>query len=270
MKTALACPATKNIRPCLCVLASGSRGNSIYMSSGETAVLFDAGLSGVEIERRMKHQGLDPRSLDAIVVSHEHGDHIRSVGVLARRFGLPVHIASETLNAAGAAIGSLQITRLFECGMPFQINDLEIHPFAVSHDAASPAGFTIRTSRAKIAIATDMGIATGMVRQHLKDCTHLVLEANHDPVMLERGPYPWPTKQRIKGRTGHLSNEAAKELLMDIIHQELKHVILAHISETNNTPDRALSVVAEQCGRFPAKFSVAFQDASGETLQFDL
>lgn len=270
MKDSMDCSPLLSLSPCICTLASGSRGNSIYVSSGSTAVLFDAGLSGIEIERRMKQRGLDPQMLDAIVVSHEHGDHIRGVGVLARRFGLPVHIAPETLTAAQAAIGTVQTLCRFECGTPFQINDLEIHPFAVSHDAASPAGFTIRAGCAKIAIATDLGIAPGMVRQHLKDCTHLVLEANHDPVMLEKGPYPWSTKQRIKGRTGHLSNESARELLMEIIHEGLEQVILAHISETNNTYEKALSVVAEQCGRYPARFSVALQDVCGEALPFDL
>ena len=271
MKRAAGAKTTTQI-PCpgLCMLASGSRGNSIYISSGNTSVLFDAGLSGIEIERRMKQRGLDPQKLDAIVVSHEHQDHIHGVGVLARRFGIPVHIAPETLDAAKTVIGTIGTIHPFECGRAFRINDLEIHPFSVSHDAASPAGFTIRTGACKIAIATDLGIATGMVRQHLRDCTHLVLEANHDPVMLEQGPYPWPTKQRIKGRNGHLSNESAKELLMDIIHERLEHVILAHISGTNNTPEKALGVVAERCGRYPAKFSVAFQDACGETIQFDL
>lgn len=263
-------PLPERSRPCLCVLSSGSKGNSIYISSGNTAVLFDAGLSGVEIERRMRSQGLEPKDLDAIVVSHEHGDHIRGVGVLARRFGLPLHIAPETAKAGNRAIGSVKTVKPFECGIPFLINDLEIHPFSVSHDAASPVGFTIRTCCCKIAIATDLGIATGMVRQHLKDCTHLILEANHDPYMLEHGPYPWPLKQRVKGRTGHLSNESAKELLMDILHDRLEHVILAHISETNNTPEKALSVVAERCGRHPAKFSTAFQDICGERLYFGL
>ena len=256
--------------PCLCVLASGSKGNSIYISSGNTSVLFDAGLSGVEIERRMRDKGLDPRKLDAIVVSHEHSDHIRGVGVLARRFGLPLHIAPETAKAGQRALGRISTTIPFECGTPFSINDLEIHPFSVSHDAATPAGFTIQTCGCKIAIATDLGVATGMVRQHLKDCTHLVLEANHDPYMLEHGPYPWPLKQRIKGRDGHLSNESAKELLMEILHEGLEHVVLAHISETNNTPEKALSVVAERCNRHSVRFSVGLQHCCSERLDFCL
>ena len=252
--------------PCLCVLASGSRGNSIYVSSGTTSVLFDAGLSGVEIERRMASRGLDPESLDAIVVSHEHADHIRGVGVLARRYGLPVHIAPETIETAATSIGRLPAVFHFSCGSPFAIKDLDIHPFSVSHDAAAPAGFTIAAPFGKIAIATDLGIATGMVRQHLKHCTHLVLEANHDPGMLENGPYPWPLKQRVKGRTGHLSNESAGELLMDIIHDNLAHVVLAHISQQNNTPEKALSVVAARCGKHPVRFSAALQDACCDAI----
>ena len=254
--------------PCLCVLASGSRGNSIYISSGSTSVLFDAGLSGVEIERRMRFRGLTPNKLDAIVVSHEHADHIRGVGVLARRFGLPVHMAPETADAAKTDMGTINTVLPFEVGVSFSINDLEIHPFSVSHDAASPAGFTINTRGCKIAIATDLGIATGMVRHHLKDATHLVLEANHDLLMLEHGPYPWPVKQRVKGRSGHLSNDSAKELLMEILHDRLEHVILAHISESNNTPEKALSVVSERTGESRVKFSVALQDICTDVLPF--
>lgn len=266
MKTAKTHPCPKAPVPCLCVLASGSRGNSIYMSSGKTAVLFDAGLSGIEIERRMASRGLDPRKLDAIVVSHEHSDHIQGVGVLARRFDLPVHIAPASLASAKPSIGVIKHVRYFECGTPFFIKDLAIHPFSVSHDAASPAGFTIRACGCKIALATDMGIATGMVRQHLRDCTHIVLEANHDPFMLEQGPYPWSVKQRVKGRTGHLSNESAQELLMDILHDKLEHVILAHISQNNNTPEKALSVVAGKCRAHPVRFSLALQHACSEPI----
>ncbi|MGM0453666.1 MAG: MBL fold metallo-hydrolase [Thermodesulfobacteriota bacterium] len=251
---------------CLCMLASGSKGNSIYISSGQTAILFDAGLSGKEIERRMKLRGLLPQQLDAIVVSHEHSDHIQGVGVLARRFGLPVYIAPETHDAAQSHLGTIQALHPFECGTAFAVNDLRIRPFSVSHDAAAPAGFTIENGGGKIGLATDLGIATAMVRHHLRDCDLLVLEANHDPCLLETGPYPWPVKQRVKGRTGHLSNESAKALLMDLLHDRLAHVVLAHISESNNTPEQALQVVTEQVGRHPVQFSIACQDRCGEII----
>ncbi len=252
---------------CVCMLASGSKGNCIYMSSGNTTVLFDAGLSGVEIERRMKSRGLCPQTLDAIVVSHEHGDHIHGVGVLSRRFGVPVYIAPEAQQSATARLGRLHAVHPFECGISFAINDLSIHPFSVSHDVAAPAGFTITSGNRKIGLATDLGIATAMVRQHLKDCDMLVLETNHDPYMLETGPYTWPLKQRVKGRTGHLSNEAAKNLLMEVLHDRLAHVVLAHISETNNTPEKALSVVTERIDHHPVRFTTAYQHHCSELIR---
>ena len=229
----------------ICVLASGSKGNAIYVSDGHTAVLVDVGLSGVEIERRMQASQIDIHSVKAIIVSHEHSDHIRGVGVLARRYGLPVYITSETAAAAGHSLGRIDQIRDFQIGQTFSINDLSIHPFAISHDATDPAGFTISQNGRKIGIATDLGIATGMVKQHLQACSLLVLEANHDPTMLIDGPYPWPLKQRIKSRSGHLSNEESRELLSELKHDGLCHVILAHLSETNNTPEKALTAVQQ-------------------------
>ncbi|MFW6080269.1 MAG: MBL fold metallo-hydrolase [Desulfosalsimonas sp.] len=251
----------------VCVLASGSTGNCIYVSSGQTSVLFDAGLSGVRIEKRMKQCGIRPEDIDAIVVSHEHGDHVTGVGVLSRRYGLPVYINPATQKALSGQLGSIKNFCTFECGAFFSINDLMIRPFTVSHDAAEPAGFTVENSAGKIGIATDLGFAPAMVRHHLTDCDLLVLEANHDQEMLEHGPYPWPLKQRIKGRSGHLSNEAARDLLMEVMNERLEHVILAHISETNNTPEKALSVVAEPAECRDLNFSTASQHICGDLIR---
>jgi len=248
------------------MLASGSRGNSIYISSGETSVLIDAGLSGIEIERRMKSNNISIKSIDAIIVSHEHSDHIQGVGVLARRYDLPVYISSETIKTAAPQLGTIKTIINFSCGAAFTINNLTVRPFSISHDACDPAGFTIGSNGKKIGIATDLGIATAMVREHLKDCCCLVLEANHDVPMLEEGPYPWPVKQRIKSRTGHLSNESSKELLMDIMHDRLSHVILAHLSETNNTPENALRVISEQIDLNQIELTVAAQDTAGPII----
>lgn len=232
----------------ICVLASGSKGNAIYVSDGRTAILVDAGLSGIQIERRLRAAGLNAAELKAIVVSHEHNDHVQGVGVMARRYGLPVYISPATAAAAAGQLGRIADLRSFEIGRTFAINDLEIHPFATSHDAEDPAGFTIGHQVHKIGIATDLGIATGMVKHHLKNCSLLVLEANHDPEMLATGPYPWPLKQRIKSRNGHLSNEESRDLLGEIKHGGLCHVILAHLSETNNTPEKALQAVQQALG----------------------
>jgi phosphoribosyl 1,2-cyclic phosphodiesterase len=257
--------APGNGRPALCALASGSRGNSIYISDGRTSVLIDAGLSGVEIERRLRARNLSPGDLDAIVVSHEHADHIQGVGILSRRFRLPVYISRKTAAAAGP-LGKLHERVHFDCGAGFHINDLEIHPFSISHDAADPSGFILRTNGLKIGIATDLGRVTAMVAHHLQGCHALILEANHDPDMLRSGPYPWPLKQRILGRSGHLSNDASQTLLGDIVHAQLRHVVLAHLSEVNNTPETALRAFAAVAGGHHFKLSVATQAHGSELI----
>ena len=249
----------------VCTLASGSKGNATYMSDGETAILVDAGLSGVEIQRRLTSRNLSPEDLDAIIVTHEHSDHTRGVGILSRRFKLPVYINPKTRKVC-PGLGRLYDTRPFECGTTFQINNITVHPFAISHDAEDPAGFTIGQNGVTVGIATDLGIATSMVRQHLKRCALLILEANHDPTMLETGPYPWPLKQRIRGRTGHLSNPDSKTLLQELQHDNLQHVILGHLSETNNTPQKAFEEVSRAITRCNARMTVADQYSSGPVI----
>ena len=256
-----------NYNLAICILASGSRGNAVYISGGSTSILIDAGLSGIEIERRLNSKGLHPEDLDAILVSHEHTDHIQGVGVLSRRFNLPVFISSKTEKAAVSQLGNVRVIKNFECGSPFMINDLSIHPFSISHDAEDPSGFTVNQNGAKIGLATDLGIATSMVKEHLKGCSLLILEANHDEDMLLNGPYPWPVKQRIKSRTGHLSNEASKNLLKEVQHDRLKYVILAHLSKTNNTPQKALSEVGRAITDCHAQLDVATQDECGALLR---
>lgn len=252
----------------VCVLASGSKGNAIYIATERCAVLVDAGLSGKEIERRLAAAHLSAGRLDALIVSHEHSDHVRGVGVLARRYDLPVYLTSKTARAATQQLGRVKDLRHFETGSCFCIDQLTIHPFATSHDAADPTGFTIGYNGCKIGIATDLGIATGMVKHHLKQCALVVLEANHDPAMLAQGPYPWPLKQRIKSRDGHLSNEDSRDLLAEIQHQGLRHVILAHLSEINNTPEKAFQTVqaALENGRGKAQLHIAYQDRCSRVL----
>jgi len=253
----------------VCILASGSKGNAIYVSNGTTCILIDAGLPGIEIERRLRSRNINPHALDAIVVSHEHTDHIHGVGVLSRRFQLPVYINEPTLAAAKTQLGPLHETRLFNRGDTFCIGGLCVRPFSVCHDAIDPVGFTIQNSRTKIGIATDLGIPTKLVCHHLKECTLVILEANHDLKMLEEGPYPWPVKQRIRSRLGHLSNEASRDLLSEISHDGLMRVILAHISETNNDPNRVTSVVGEAVSHSPTQLSIAHQHVAGDMINID-
>ncbi len=251
----------------VCLLASGSRGNAIYVSDGTTRILVDAGLSGKAIERRMELREIVPSSIDAIVVSHEHSDHIQGVGVLSRRFQLPVYISQTTHKQAAAKLGRLHETVTFTCGESFAVNGLKLHPFPTSHDAVDPAGFTIEANGYKVGIATDLGVVTHMVRNHLKECAVLVLEANHDPAMLMDGPYPWPLKQRIKGRTGHLANEDTCQLIEDLAHDNLKHVILAHLSETNNSLEKAVEKIRIITDRLGVQLTVATQDQCSCLIQ---
>jgi phosphoribosyl 1,2-cyclic phosphodiesterase len=249
----------------ICLLASGSKGNATYISDGESSILVDAGLSGIELQRRLENRDLSPEKLDAIIITHEHSDHIRGAGILSRRFKLPVYINPKT-EAASPGLGSLHEIRSFECGTSFAIGNLTIHPFSISHDAQDPAGFTIGRNGTRMAIATDLGLATTMVKEHLKQCALLVLEANHDPRMLETGPYPWPLKQRIQSRVGHLSNNDSKNLLSELQHENLEHVILAHLSETNNTPQKAFDEVIQALTRCDAQLTVADQYRSGPVI----
>jgi len=251
----------------VCILASGSKGNATFVTIGSTSILVDAGLTGIEIERRLKSRGLCPEDLDAILVTHEHTDHIQGVGVLSRRYNLPIYINRKTQRAAASQLGNVHDFRNFECGSTFMIKDLAVHPFSISHDAEDPAGFTVYQNGTKIGIATDLGIATSMVKEHLKGCSLLILEANHDATMLINGPYPWYLKQRIKGRTGHLSNEASKNILSEVQHDRLEHVTLAHLSEINNTPQKALSEVGQAMSHCNAQLDVAAQDECGALLR---
>jgi phosphoribosyl 1,2-cyclic phosphodiesterase len=250
----------------VCVLASGSKGNAIYVSDGATALLIDSGISCRELEGRLQSRGLSAETLDAVIVTHEHSDHIRGVSVLSRKYGIPVYMSPGTQTGAGNQIGNLHRTVLFQCGSTFKIKSLAIHPFSISHDAEDPAGITIQHKGRKVGIATDLGVCTAMVKEHLKNCGLLVLEANHDPAMLIDGPYPWFLKQRIKGRTGHLSNEDSKHLLKDICHDNLSHVVLAHLSEVNNSPEIALRVVGEALALSKTRLCVACQDHCGEII----
>jgi phosphoribosyl 1,2-cyclic phosphodiesterase len=173
------------------------------------------------------------------------------------------------MKVARTQIGSLHEARYFSRGSAFSIGNLSVHPFSISHDAADPVGFTIQDGSEKVGIATDLGIVTELVCHHLKGCKLLVLEANHDLRMLEEGPYPWEVKQRIRSRMGHLSNEASRHLLSKVSHSDLQHVIVAHVSETNNVPERALSVVREGADRHGIQFSLANQHAAGSMITLD-
>jgi phosphoribosyl 1,2-cyclic phosphodiesterase len=219
----------------VCLLASGSKGNAVYVESAESRVLIDAGLSARELNRRLTSIGTDGDSLHALLITHEHSDHCRGLGPMARRHQLPVfihHLTRETL----PGIGRIDDCREFDGGDVLTVRDLRIQTVPLTHDAVATVGFVIESCEGKVGVVTDLGIATRLVVERFQGCRVLVLESNHDEEMLWEGPYPWPLKQRIRGRHGHLSNRAAADLLKDLMWDGLDAVFLAHLSETNNLP----------------------------------
>jgi len=222
----------------ICLLASGSKGNAIFLQSGETRVLIDAGLSARELTVRLATIGVAAADLDAVLVTHEHQDHCRGLGPFARRYRLPVFMHPATREAL-PGLGKLDGHRTFDSGESWLFRDLKIAAIPLTHDAAAPVGFCIESRDGKIGMVTDLGIATRLVADRLQGCRALVVEANHDEAMLRDGPYPWPLKQRIRSNHGHLSNTAAAELLQGLLWEGLEAVFLAHLSETNNRPQLA-------------------------------
>lgn len=225
------------------ILASGSKGNAVYLETGETRLLIDAGLSATEIIRRLALIGVDSASLHAILVSHDHSDHTRGVGTLARKLKIPVITSYPTGGACAPLLKKCAVTE-FESGYSFTFRDIAIDPFPTTHDAVDPVGFVIESPEGRFGHATDFGIVTRLVTEKLKGCRVLVVEANHDEEMLLNGPYPWHLKQRIQSRHGHISNNQSIELLEELLHERLEGVFLAHLSEVNNDPKLPRSAAA--------------------------
>lgn len=223
----------------ICSLASGSKGNCLYLETGDTAVLVDAGLSLREITNRLSQSGIEPDSIHAVLVTHEHIDHIRSAGAFSRRYKVPVLLSYATSQAAQRYLSKSELLE-FEAGYSFVFRDLLVDPFPVTHDCSDPVGFVIESRNGRFGTATDLGAVTRLVREKLAGCRGLNLESNHDPDMLLNGPYPWDLKQRIKSRHGHLSNQDSLELLTDLAHAGLEAVVMAHLSEVNNHPSKVL------------------------------
>lgn len=218
------------------VLSSGSKANSTYFESGNTRILIDCGLSGKQCELRLAEQGVDPRSLTAILVTHEHHDHIHGVATMSRRFKIPVYGNPATLDFISKAHGR----EYFTTGSQFSIDQVSISPFSITHDAVDPVGFVFEAEGLKFVHVTDLGRVTTVVREYVRGANAVVLESNHDQEMLQTCDYPWDLKQRISSTHGHLCNDSAGQLLEDIMHPELFHVVLGHLSENSNTAELAL------------------------------
>lgn len=225
----------------LCVLASGSSGNCVYIATEAVRILIDAGLSCREISVRLAELDVELSSIDAVCVTHEHADHKAALGVLSRKHGISVYANRGTLEAIESDAKMHGINwNVFTTGHPFCIGDMTIEPFTVPHDSYEPVGFIVKTGGVKAGIVTDMGMSTSLIREKLKGCDVAVIEANHDEDMLRNSTRPWSLKQRISGRQGHMSNKQAAELICEIAGPNLRTVFLAHLSDDCNEPARAV------------------------------
>lgn len=231
----------------LCSIASGSSGNCIFAGSDTTSLLIDTGISGKRIEEGLCEIGHTTREVNGILITHEHSDHISGLGVVARRYGIPIYATQGTRKAIlnSKSVGEIP-TELFVDIQPdtdFVIGDITVSPISISHDAAQPTAYRVRQGRKAMAVMTDLGRFDSYIIENLQNVDLILLEANHDVHMLEAGTYPYYLKQRILGERGHLSNELSGQLLSQVLHDNLKTVILGHLSKENNYEQLAYETV---------------------------
>jgi len=241
-------------------LGSGSKGNAALIHAGDSLLMLDCGFTVKETLTRLERIDVNPQQLTAIVVTHEHSDHISGVGAVARRLDIPVWMTAGTARAAGKRLGEIPRQNFFDPHTAFSIGEIEIEPFPVPHDAHEPAQFVFRSGKIRLGILTDVGSSTSHIEQMLNRCDALALECNHDLKMLQRGPYPQALKDRVAGRLGHLSNEAAAELLGRVDQSRLQQVVAVHLSETNNSPSLAQAALASAMGCGSDRIIVADQE----------
>ncbi|MFC1498799.1 MBL fold metallo-hydrolase [Verrucomicrobiota bacterium] len=251
-----------------CVLGSGSSGNCIYVASEQTRILIDAGLSCKETARRLSVIGVELNSINAVCVTHEHDDHVSSLGPLHRKTGVKLYANTGTIEVMERRKKCQGLPwNVFTTGAPFNIGDILITPFSVPHDSYDPVGFTVSHENSKLGIVTDMGAATELIKERLKHCQVMIVEANHDIDMLKNSHRPWSLKQRIASRQGHLSNEKAGELLTGVAGRELKAVFLAHLSSDCNRSEFAVHTVKEalkKIGRADIAIKLTYPDKQSE------
>ncbi|WP_284140635.1 MULTISPECIES: MBL fold metallo-hydrolase [unclassified Virgibacillus] len=223
------------------VLASGSSGNAFYIESNKTRLLVDAGLSGKQMDRLFSQVEVDPSQLNGILVTHEHSDHIKGLGIVARKYNLPIYANEKTWKAMEHSIGKLSLDQkfIFDMETVKTFGDMDVESFGVSHDAAEPMFYVFHHNGSKVAIVTDLGYVSDRIKKTVSDADAYIFEANHDVEMLRMGRYPWNVKRRILGDSGHVSNEDCGLALSDIISNRTKRIYLAHLSQDNNMKDLA-------------------------------
>jgi len=254
------------------VLGSGSRGNAVVVESGSRRLLLDAGFSCRRLEHRMKALGLDPASFDAVLLTHEHSDHVRGVERFSRRHSLPVYATEGTLAETPLGEEAARRAVVLRSGDRCEIGDgFEIEPFAIPHDAREPVGLVVEDSAGhRLGLVADLGSRSRLAWGRLRELDFLLLETNHDLEMLRSGPYPWVLKQRVASRHGHLSNHDAAEGLPELISDRLRWVVLYHLSQTNNTPALAADTLGETLDREGCAARVAVTDQDEPTPWLDL
>ncbi len=231
----------------LCSIASGSSGNCIYVGNENTHILVDTGISKKRIDEGLNELGVKGEDLNGILITHEHSDHIQGLGVFSRKYQIPIYATKGTIAGIKAykSLGNMPegLLHEIEIDKDFQVGDIEVHPFAISHDANQPSAYRMNSNGKSVAVATDLGKYDEYIVENLKEVNALLLEANHDIHMLEVGPYPYVLKRRVMGDKGHLSNELSGRLLCDILHENLKGVVLGHLSKENNYEKLAFETV---------------------------
>jgi phosphoribosyl 1,2-cyclic phosphodiesterase len=236
----------------LTVLGSGSAGNATCIEGEGARILLDAGFSCRELSGRLRAVGVEPDRVDALVITHEHADHVRGAAVFSRTHRVPVYCTRATYRAAGLDRAALHARVEVEAEVPFTIGGLTMRPFPVPHDAVETVGFAVEGNGARLGYATDLGHGAPAVKRNLRECDLLILESNHDVDMLRAGPYPQTVKRRVLGRHGHLDNESAADLAAETASERTRRIVLAHISRTNNHPDLAIKAARrgfERSGR---------------------
>ena len=231
-----------------CSLYSGSSGNSIFIASDNAKVLIDAGLAGKKIDEALKHIGEEASSIDGIFITHEHIDHIKGVGVLSRKYDIPIYANDNTWAVMEKNIGKIKEhnIRIMNRRSSITINDLEIRSFNIPHDAIAPVGYTVSSAGKNASVVTDFGVFTEEIRDNIIDSDIILLESNHDVNMLRMGPYPYKLKLRVLGENGHLSNEDCGSAIVSLLkNDKKKQIVLGHLSGTNNHPDLAYQTVVD-------------------------
>jgi phosphoribosyl 1,2-cyclic phosphodiesterase len=254
-----------------CILASGSSGNAAFLSTGNTRILIDAGLSMKELARRLALIGESLESIDAILISHEHSDHVAGLPVLARSKKVRARVFLTRLTAPAIDWGGGQ-PRLetFQAGASFTVGDVEVTSFSIPHDALDPVAFCLEAGGARIGIVTDLGYIPASIKFHLRHTDLLMLESNHDLDMLKVGPYPWSIKQRVMSRVGHLSNLGMSEFLMQDLDPSTHRLVLGHLSEQNNHPEIVRMIASQSLEErgLRTQLSIAAQHTASEVFRF--